>query len=180
MGYMILDADKDTKTWEKTLDLLPKRIKDIYYYPQYLNMHRFIKNSKSLMFVYQKNKSIWVHPFIYQPIDLDQYYIEGGPWFDLESVYGYSGPLSNTNNSEFLAEANDQFNAWCNNNYVVAEFIRFHPLYENQKWVVDPKTKVEYDRMTIAKDLHNFDSFNLPFHGKVRNLIKRVHKEKID
>jgi hypothetical protein len=179
MNYEVLDSVKDSAKWESALSIFPDELQDIYFYPEYVGMHKFIDGTKALMFTYRENGHIWLHPFLLQPIDSDGFSIDDGPWFDIESAYGYGGPLSNSDNDNFLVKANDQFTSWCNNNYVVAEFTRFHPLCENQKWV-DSKTKVEYDRMTVTKDLYNVDFFNLPFHGKVRNLIKRVHKENVN
>ena len=119
-----------------------------------------------------------MHPFLLQPIDSGEFSLSGGPWFDIETAYGYGGPLSNSEDQAFLATANEQFNEWCKKNNVVAGFVRFHPLLNNQSWV-DQRTEVEYDRNTVSQNLNKFDIDNPPFSGKVRNMLKRVEKANV-
>jgi len=132
------------------------------------------------LFTYQEEGYIWIYPFILQPIN-KELSIKGCLWFDIESAYGYGGPLSNTENKSFISNANKSFSKWCKKNNVVAEFIRFNPLLKNYSWV-DKKIEIEYDRDTISQNLENLDVDNPPFNGKVRNMIKSVskHNVKID
>ena len=175
MNYEILDSDNDLIQWEKTLQVLPDVLQDVYFYPEYIGMHKFINGTRALMFVIRENENIWLHPFLLQPIDAEDYSIDGEPWFDIESAYGYGGPLSNTEDLKFLRNAQKQFSQWCKKNNVVAEFIRFHPLLNNHTWAYQEKD-IEYDRNTVSQNLKNFDVDDPPFSGKVRNMIKRVEK----
>ena len=145
MKYEVLDSDKDLVKWKKTLSLLSDELQDIYFYPEYVGMHKFIKGTKSLLFAFKEEENIWLHPFLLHPIDSDAFSLIGGPlWFDIESAYGYGGPLSNTEDKDFLDNANEQFSEWCMENNVVAEFVRFHPIIENEKWTFycDSKTRI--------------------------------------
>src|SRR5262245_31767944 len=53
---------------------------------------------------------------------------------DIQSPYGYGGPLSNCDDAPFLGMADDRFQLWARENSVVAEFLRFHPLISQRKW----------------------------------------------
>lgn len=178
MNYEVLDSVKDSAKWESALSIFPDELRDIYFYPEYVGMHKSIDGTKALMFTYRKNGHIWLHPFLLQPIDSDEFSIDDGPWFDIESAYGYGGPLSNSEDQAFLVNANEQFSEWCKENNVVAEFVRFHPLLNNQSWA-SQNTKVEHDRNTVSLNLKHFDIENLPFSGKVRNMLKRVDKANV-
>ena len=62
MGYEVLDSEKDLTKWKQTLSLLPENLQDIYFYAEYINMHRFIKGTTAVMFKYQEDKNIWLYP----------------------------------------------------------------------------------------------------------------------
>jgi len=48
-------------------------------------------------------------------------------YYDLESAYGYGGYLFTTENENFRAEALEAYRKHCEEEKIVAEFIRFHP-----------------------------------------------------
>ena len=177
MNFEVLDSNQDKEKWLKIYDNLPVKLKDIYSHPDYANMHKFIKGSKSLLFTFYDNE-FFGYAFIYQPINFDYLTIDNFKWYDIESVYGYGGPISNTTNENFLSKANASFDNWAVQNNVIAAFLRFNPLLKNEK-LVNNKTNVLYDRDTISKNLKNFDYSNPPFNGKVRNMIKKVKKENV-
>ena len=60
-------------------------------------------------------------------------YLPFGKYFDFQTPYGYGGPLVD---GEFSVKSQRQFveqlNAFCNKNGIVSQFIRFHPMLENQ------------------------------------------------
>jgi len=173
--YEVLDSDIDSFKWKKAINLLPDALQDVYFYPEYVGMHKLIQGTKALLFIFRESGNLWIHPFLLQPIDSDGFSLNGGPWFDIESAYGYGGPLSNTEDKSFISNANIKFSEWCIGNNVVAEFVRFHPLLNNQCWT-SRNTKVDYDRNTVSQNLKNIDVDDPPFSGKVRNMLKRVEK----
>ena len=177
MKYEVLDSDKDLVKWKKTLSLLSDELQDIYFYPEYVGMYKFIKGTKSLLFTFKEEENIWLHPFLLQPIDSDTFSLNGGPWFDIESAYGYGGPLSNTEDKDFLDNANEQFSEWCMENNVVAEFVRFHPIIENEKWASEFHS-IKQLRYTLSVKPEGREEhiYNNP---KVRNKIKRAKKNTI-
>ena len=52
---------------------------------------------------------------------------------DVEPLVGYSGPLANTAQVEFLRAALTEYSAFCNQGGIVAELIRFNPLMRNHE-----------------------------------------------
>jgi hypothetical protein len=69
---------------------------------------------------------------------------------DIQSAYGYGGPLSNSDDREFLKAAELAFAHWARGNSVIAEFLRFHPLVPHSKWYTGD---IANNRETVHIDL---------------------------
>ena len=46
-------------------------------------------------------------------------------YYDIETPYGYGGPISNTTDSDFIFRSNVKFNDWVKSNNIISEFVRF-------------------------------------------------------
>jgi hypothetical protein len=180
MSLRIFDAIADAAEWHRLLEALPPSMQDVYFYPEYVALHRFIAGTRALLFAYQRGDgACWLYPFLLQPIEgmKDR---DSAPtvWFDIETPYGYGGPLANTDSAEFLAEAHTAFSAWCSEQKVVAEFIRLHPLLQNERWL-DSEIEVIYDRETVSLALTNFNALSreaLPFDKMARYMLRRAER----
>jgi hypothetical protein len=90
---------------------------------------------------------------------------------DVQSPYGYGGPLSNTEDPEFLKAAEDAFAAWAKASNVIAEFVRFHPLVPHARWyagqIVDNRETVHID---LAKEL--FEQYETRRRTYVRRFLE--------
>lgn len=90
---------------------------------------------------------------------------------DIQSAYGYGGPLSNTDDPQFLILADHALKQWAQDNSVVAEFLRFHPLIPHSKWyageVVSNRETVYID---LAKDL--FEQYQTRRRTDVRRFLE--------
>ena len=93
--------------------------------------------------------------------------------FDIQSPYGYGGPISNTEDQDFLFRAWDEYETWCRNQKIVAEFIRFHPLLQN--WNYYGGVVVE-DRETVAIDLAQQDLLT-SYMKRARTEVRKAIKE---
>jgi hypothetical protein len=69
---------------------------------------------------------------------------------DIQSAYGYGGPISNSDNPGFLQAAGAAFQLWAKENAVVAEFIRLHPCLPQRKWY---SGETVFNRETVYLDL---------------------------
>jgi hypothetical protein len=98
---------------------------------------------------------------------------------DIQSAYGYGGPLSNTDDPEFLKAAEHAFTRWAKERNVIAEFLRFHPLVPHGKWyageVVNNRETVHVD---LAKGL--FDQYQTRRRTDVRRFLEsKVRVERV-
>lgn len=71
---------------------------------------------------------------------------------DVQSAYGYGGPLSNSDDCDFLQMADHAFEQWAHEHAVVAEFLRFHPLVPHKNWY---SGEIAENRETVLIDLRS-------------------------
>lgn len=172
----VLDASSSgTHQWQSIIKKLPVLMRDSYFYPDWVLLHRFNSDTRALMFTCEKQGKIWAYPFLLVSINYVGEKKLEQTWYDIETSYGYGGPLCNTADTQFFIEAYTLFTEWCNTNKVVAEFVRFHPLIQNINWL-DSDTEIIWDRDTVSLDFRRINKSVLPFDTKTRNMLKRADK----
>ena len=169
----VLDAVNETKKWYLVLEELPTDLVDVYFYPEWVMLHRFNPGSRALMFTFQKQGKIWAYPFLLSPISFPDQSSFEKTWHDIETAYGYGGPVANTKDKDFLEDAHNAFISWCHKQNVVAEFVRFHPLIQNEQWI-DSDVKITFDRETVYLNFALLKNDELPFTSKTRNMLNRA------
>ncbi|HNV68754.1 MAG TPA: GNAT family N-acetyltransferase [Candidatus Ozemobacteraceae bacterium] len=133
---------------------------DVYWEAAWARAWQVETGGQPTMFVYRASNHVFVHSFLVHSID-------GNDGVDLETPYGYGGPLANTQDPEFLTTAWRAFATWAHDRRVVTEFVRFHPLIENTRFVADPDLKISVDRETIWYD----GSAGAPTSGSETNAV---------
>jgi hypothetical protein len=116
-------------------------------------------------FVFEEGREFFYHGFLLGKIESTDFY-------DIQSPYGYGGPIASSEGPEFLAMAWEHYKDWCLRNNVLVEFVRFHPLLQNWNYyngdVVD-------DRITIWIDL-NIDELLYSYSARTRRKINKAQK----
>ena len=126
MNRVITDQDRE---WNELILKLPVEKRDIYYTKEYYLLQKR-KNCESKMFVYENERGdMAIYPFLKRPIEQN---IFQGEFFDIETAYGYGGPLATSSEVNFLEEFETSFLKYCAEENIIAEFIRFHPLIKNE------------------------------------------------
>ena len=97
---------------------------------------------------------------------------------DIESAYGYGGPISNTENTEFLDLVANKFELWAVENNIIAEFIRFHPLIGNHNWYMG---EISENRQTVYIDLETdfFSNYESRRKTDIKRGLERLTIEKV-
>ena len=175
MHIDILDACNHTKQWCVVLDKFPRHLRDIYFSPEWVKLHRFDPSTRAIMFVCQDGSKIWIYPFLLGSISHVGDHRLGKTWRDIQTPYGYGGPLSNTQDAGFVTQAWSKFSSWCQDVDVVAEFVRLHPIIQNEQWL-DPDVRVMYDMHTVSLDFEELQYDKLPFNANTRNMLTRANK----
>lgn len=93
-------------------------------------------------------------------------------FIDVQSAYGYGGPVASTTDREFLHASSGAWRAWCRESGVLVEFIRFHPLLENWHFFAGD---VLDDRATVWVDLAAPDLM-AQYATRVRTTIRKAMK----
>ncbi len=90
---------------------------------------------------------------------------------DVQSAYGYGGPLANTNDPGFVRDAHAAFTCWAKAQGVVAEFIRLHPMLQQQQWYMG---QLSHNRDTVYVDLDQdlFEQYQVRRRTDVRRFME--------
>ena len=97
-------------------------------------------------FVFQADGEIFFLPYIRTLINRSK-----NLW-DFETAYGYSGPISTTDNSDFIDLAWNSFIRLAKEMGIIAGLIRFNPLLGNDRFCSNKAVNVTHERDTIWMD----------------------------
>lgn len=95
--------------------------------------------------------------------------------FDLQSAYGYGGPVADCDDPSFRAEAWRACEQACRERNIVVEFVRLHPL---ASWQAYPGTVVP-DRQTVAIDVRSA-AWRTAYEIRCRTAIRKAIKAGVE
>lgn len=172
--FELLELSKAPK-WKGLLKTLPQKQSDVYFMPEYYSLYENYGDGKVQCFVFEKDGNIALYPFLKNPITTLGYQLDK-EYYDIQGAYGYNGLIASTDAPVFIADFWKEFDAYCQENDIVAEFMRFHPLLNNQR-LASPNMKTFYSRHTVALDLTDDDIWMHQISSKNRNMIRKAEKE---
>ncbi len=118
--------------------------------------------------LYEDARGFWLHGAHLAAIPDTAY-------FDLQSAYGYGGPVADCDDPAFRADAWRACKQACSERNIVVEFVRLHPL---SSWQAYPGTIVA-DRQTVAIDLR-FDGWRTSYEIRCRNAVRKAMKAGVE
>ena len=174
--FLVLTLN-DFDLWEQFLHRLPFNRQDVYFTPDYYSLYQNYGDGEAQCFVFEKDGNIALYPFLKNPISPLGYQLDK-EYYDIQGAYGYNGLIASTDDAVFIADFWKEFDIYCNENDIIAEFMRFHPLLNNQR-LASPKMKTFFSRHTVALDLSlSLDEiWTQQFSSKNRNMIRKAEKE---
>jgi hypothetical protein len=113
---------------------------------------------------YREGHSFWCHAFHLTPLP------GGVAGYDIQSPYGYGGPIANSEDHEFLVRAWHAYSEAARAQGIATEFVRFHPLAQNYRFYGGA---VEKDRLTVWMDLELDDLF-AGYQTRARTAIRKA------
>ena len=147
---------------------------DVYFLPEYHQAYELNGDGQVRAFIARSGDNYLFYPFLLRAIrrvgnqSLDE------KWFDIETVYGYSGPLATTLDSAFLHEAWSEFCAWCHEQRIVAEFVRFNPVLKTSQYM-DDSCEICFDRETVIVDLdRSEEELWASYPSRNRNMVRKA------
>lgn len=174
---MIEFIDAYSEKWDFYLNEFGKEKLDIYYTKEYCRLYE-TNVSKAYLFVYKEKNKIGIYPMMKTLITG---YKEVQNYYDIETPYGYGGPLVNTDDEIFIDEFEENFIDFCANNRIIAEFIRFHPVLENVN-IFKNNIDINLNRRTIVVELDKgIDRiWKEDISSKNRNMIRKAVKNGLE
>lgn len=168
---------RDFAIWNEFLNKLPAHCQDIYFTPAYYSLYQNYGDGEAQCFVYERDGEIALYPFLKNPITTLGYKLDK-EYYDIQGAYGYNGLITSTDDAGFISELWTEFDEYCQRNSIAAEFMRFHPLMNNQT-LASPKMKTFFSRNTVVLDLSlSLDEiWTQQFSSKNRNMIRKANKE---
>ncbi|NQX61919.1 GNAT family N-acetyltransferase [Paenibacillus qinlingensis] len=153
----------------KVFNELDPMYQNPYLHPDYVKIDAKRDVSlESAFFVYRQVGKIYYHAFHISVIP-------GTLYKDIQSPYGYGGPISNCLDPLFLSIAWRVYCDWCVENNIIVEFMRFHPMLESAKWY---SGAVMIDRKVVWIDLQSDTWSN--YKGRIRTAIKKASNEGLE
>lgn len=171
---MVFNLNESSK-WSEYYNTLYEGSKDIYFIPEYYSLYQNYGDGEAQCFVFEKDESIALYPFLKNPISSLGYKLDK-EYYDIQGAYGYNGLIASTDDAGFIADFWKEFDVYCQENDIIAEFMRFHPLLNNQ-CLASPQMKSFYSRHTVALDLTDDDIWMHQISSKNRNMIRKAEKE---
>lgn len=182
MEFSLLKASRhdDRRVWEDALAHLPAERRDVYFQPGYLLAYEAEGHGEAWCAVAGDGDARWLYPFLKSPTDPLGAPIGGQSLFDIQTAYGYGGPVVNGagENGNFLETAWQTFHHWCAGEGVVGEFCRFHPLIDNHRWASGDMAIID-DRETVVMEAREYVDavWNSSYYRVHRNMIRRAERE---
>lgn len=149
---------------------------DIYYRSEYAEL--YLDSSYSLFrFEYRDGDLVFFNLAIKRPIEQ----IGSAPcseiYYDLETPYGYGGFFTNCENHDFVEQALSAYRKRCQDERIIAEFIRFHPFNASPCWYKDVFDLLIDDRPVVIVDLSNSTEERWgKYNPKTRNILRKCAK----
>jgi len=119
---------------------------DVYFSPDYLRANEIITGGRAECFVYRDGDGTILYPYLRRAIDASDL-------SDITAAYGFGGYVASSpapDAGAFTAAFRD----YCHETRVVSEFIRYHPLYENQCYPADASLQITDHQPVVVAELH--------------------------
>jgi hypothetical protein len=150
---------------------------DISYWPEYAYLFQLKGDGRACCFVYSESKEdLVIYPFLERRInELPQFENLPDQVVDITVPYGYGGYLR-SNDRVDMERFYALFQAYCRENLVVSEFVRFHPLLANQEYCPREVNLHKWND-TVVLDLSQSEADlwrNLP--PPCRNKVRKAQK----
>lgn len=156
---------------------------DIYFDDNYGKLYEQSDNGIATIYNFQGSNGKVKHQFIKREIP-QKILPDGEQWYDIVTPYGYGGPLiieiEDDNKEQLVKEFYEEFAKYCENEHIVSEFVRFHPVVENAldfKEIYNPT----WDRYTVGTNLKDFDNpIQMEFSKSCRKHIRHAYNKGVE
>lgn len=154
---------------------------DIYYLSGYVKAFELHGDGEPLLLYYNSDTLRGINVVMKRDIADDKHFagkIRKGEYLDIATPYGYGGWYFEGDQTGADAESfKDEYSAWCVENKVVSEFVRFHPILENASGINNDLYDMSFLGNTVAIELDSEEKIWARFSSKNRGHIRVAIKE---
>jgi hypothetical protein len=148
-------------------------MRDLFFDQSYGRTYETIGDGECEVFKFQHSKGTVKHTFIKREIAVK---IDGETYYDLATPFMYGGPIisdcSEGDRWELVDEFQWAFQSYCEENNIICEFVRFHPVHSNILDFVG-YYDIDYVGEGFATDLASFRSpEHVEFSEPTRSMIR--------
>jgi hypothetical protein len=166
----------DHGAWQSATSGWPPDAIDIYFSVGYHEAFAAAAGLAAVLYAFEDRGERFLYPFVINPIDQVGGCAIPGGYIDIETVYGFCGPLATTTDPAFLAAAWQRFDQWCRTRHVVAEFVRLNPLLRNERYCPASMT-TSVVREHVVLDLTQTEEAIWKGYSSInRNMIRKAEK----
>lgn len=131
---------------------------DIYFDENYGKLYENIENGKAVCWKYEGKEGTVSHQFLLRQIPIKT----AKSYFDIVTPYGYGGPViekisDGYTNCRLVSAFENEFKKYCNDNSIVSEFVRFHPIINNAE-VFSSVYNAKCIRNTLGTNLRDYEN----------------------
>lgn len=163
--------DKNDKNWTEIV-----KNASIYDFHHTSYFHKIDTDFDAKLLYFSKGKSYIAIPIVIRPI-------ENSPYFDITSVYGYSGPIyyfeEGFEQKILIEYFQQQFKLFCIKEKIISVFSRLHPLIDQFK-ILDGLGEVVALNKTVSIDLTiNPDDQRKVYRKSLKSELNQLRKKEI-
>lgn len=156
---------------------------DIYYLSSYVKAFRIHGDGEPILIYFDNNEIRAINVVMRRDISKNYKFkdlIEPDTYYDYSTPYGYGGFLLEGNiTDDNIRLLKDSYEKYCLDNNIISEFVRFHPLYNNEQ-NLEGIYQIEQLGNTITIDLEQPDKIWENLVGKNRNVIRKARKNGVE
>lgn len=164
----------ETKSWSEWLHKLPVQEQDVMSTPEWYRFFEGVGYGEALCFCGEEEGRIALYPFLRNSINALGYELEED-YYDIQGAPGYNGILSTTEDRRFLQRYRENFNGWCAENNIIAEFSRCNPVTGNHRRL--PAAAIFEANISIIVTLQPEEEIFINYDRSRRKKIRKAERE---
>lgn len=151
---------------------------DTYWLSGYVKAFKIHGDGEPLLIVYEGKLTRGINVVFKRDVSKDKNFIgklEEGRYYDFATPYGYGGWIIEGDGIDTLFK---EYEAWCKNEGIISEFVRFHPLVGNHENASESYEVIQLGEV-ITMDLTSPEVIWANITSKNRNMIRKAQKNGI-
>lgn len=164
---------EQNEKWDKIVRSFEKY--DTYWLSGYVKAFQIHGDGEPLLFYYEGMNCRGINVVMKRDVASDYHFkgvLDENQYFDFATPYGYGGWIIEGEEIETLFE---EYESWCRENGIISEFVRFHPVVENHKWVENVYEVIQLGEV-VTMDLSSLETIWINITSKNRNMVRKAQK----